>query len=106
MIKDSKGFVFSAANFHVAESGRPPEICDDGSGLAYQGYFVNRYGEQWTITVDPVNKTGVLRGGDLGWEREIPIEDGQVDPDVILNAEEKLWVQACLLAAVGERSIG
>ena len=102
MIADTKPFVFAAVNCHVAECGTPPEIRDDGSSPMYFGYFVNQYGEQWIVAIDPKTKTGVLRGGDVGWERENPISDGQVDPDLILGVDERLWVRACWLAAVGE----
>jgi hypothetical protein len=41
-----------------------------------------------------------LRGGDVGWNTVHDVIDGQVQ-GLMLNSEEQLWLQACLLAATG-----
>src|SRR5262245_20964775 len=50
-----------------ADCGNPPTITND-SGKRSCGYFQNRFGEQWGFVYDYAQKTGELRGGDLGRE--------------------------------------
>ena len=102
MIADSKPLVFAAVNHHVADCGTPPEIRDDGSSPTYFGYFVNQYGEQWVVSIDRTNKTGLLRGGDIGWATEVRLVEGKIDGDWILARDELQWLDACWQAACGE----
>ena len=77
--------------------------CGDGAAPAhYHGYFENAYGEQWTVEIGREAKTGVLRGGDVGWEA-IVIRDNQIASDVILGDDEFAWLSVCWLAATGEK---
>ena len=101
MITESQDRVFSATNFHSADCGQAPGLRDDGASLEYHGYFVNRHGEQWVLTIDQEAKTGVLRGGDIGWGTAVQIAEGKITGDVILGDDERRWLEACWLAACG-----
>lgn len=101
MIKEADpNIVLTVENAHVASCGRPPNIRHSSYDNAYVGYFANRYGEQWVLVVDREAKTGVLRGGDAGWDTEISVTDGQVG-DLVLGEEERQWFDACWRAACG-----
>lgn len=101
MTKDAQDLVFSVSNSHVAECGLPPAIHDNGSDGDYVGYFRNRYGEQWVVRIDPRTQSGVLRGGDVGWEREIELGAANMTGDIILGKDERQWLAACWMAACG-----
>ncbi len=94
--------VFIAKNAHCADSGTPPALVKEADSDAYVGYFENEHGEQWLVEIDRQNKSGTLRGGDIGWERQIEIVDGQVDPDLIIGRDEFNWLTACWSAATGD----
>jgi hypothetical protein len=84
-------------NHHIPASGDPP-IVDGEAGNNYIGYFENPYGEQWVFTFDRETGTAILRGGDVGWNEQFDVTDGNTG-DLILGREEQLWLQACLLAS-------
>ena len=69
--------VLSVENTHCDGCGRPPAIVkrQNGDPHTYVGYFENQYGEQWVVEIDPKAKTGVLRGGDIAWERAVPLRE-------------------------------
>src|SRR4051812_4773167 len=93
--------LFSADNAHVPESGMPPYLRTDSS--RYHGYFENRYGEQWVFVFDYAADRGHLRGGDTGWDHVFVLPgDSTLPPEQlpILNEEERLWLTACVQAAV------
>ena len=101
MIKDADpNVVLTVENAHVASCGHPPNIRHSSSANAYVGFFANQFGEQWVLVVDREAKTGVLRGGDIGWETEVPVINGQA-VDVILGKDERQWLEACWRAACG-----
>jgi len=101
MIKEAySNMVLTVENAHVASCGRPPGIRHGPSDGTYVGYFANRFGEQWVLVVDRESKTGVLRGGDIGWETEISVANGQAG-DLVLGKEERQWLDACWRAACG-----
>ncbi len=91
--------LLSIRNHHTPACGDPP-IVDECSGDVYIGYFANSHGEQWIFTHNRVTGEATLCGGDIGWNTVHEVVEGQV-PGLILNAEELLWLQACLLAAAG-----
>jgi len=93
--------VLSVENVHGDGCGIPPGIVKQKNDSTYTGYFENAYGEQWLVRIDRQSKTGVLRGGDVGWEEEFPIRDNQLDADLILSADEFLWLSVCWAAATG-----
>ena len=90
--------VLEARNVHCKDSGIPVPIVKDPSSDKYVGYFENQFGEQWTVQIDRQAKTGILRGGDIGWEREVEIKNDTFE-DLILSLEEFLWLSACWRAA-------
>ena len=45
---------------------------------------------------DRVDKTGELRGGDLGWDTVLPVRDGRAS--LVLGEAEALWLRACWTA--------
>ena len=87
-------------NKHGASCGEAPTITNQG-GTHYCGYFENRYGDQWVFVYDRERKIGELRGGDLGWDQVVLVEDGTVN--VNLGSEETAWLHACWTAATGHR---
>jgi hypothetical protein len=84
-------------NHHSPACGDPPIVSSDGSGV-YLGYFENSCGEQWIFTYDRVARRGELRGGDVGWNDVLSVENGRV-AGLMLAADEATWLQACWLAA-------
>jgi hypothetical protein len=59
--------------------------------------FFGSCGDLWIIGIDIKTKTGVLRGGDRRWDREIRIEGDRIHSGVILGIgeEEFGWPAAC-----------
>jgi hypothetical protein len=93
--------VLEVRNVHGASSGVPPAIKQDSSSDVYVGYFENEHGEQWTVQIDHEARTGVLRGGDYGWDNPVTLKDSRVE-EVILGPLESAWLMACWYAATGE----
>ncbi len=103
MIQDAESnIVLAVENVHTTACGRPPCIRHTVADDSYVGYFANRYNEQWVVTIDPPKKVGTLRGGDIGWDEEVPIVNGRIEGDLILGHEERQWLDACWRAACGE----
>lgn len=84
-------------NHHAPTCGDPPIVNSDDLDV-YIGYFENAFGEQWTFTYSRATKTGVLRGGDIGWNTTMDVHDGVVQ-GLVLNRAESMWLAACWLAA-------
>jgi hypothetical protein len=89
---------FVIRNKHTSSCNDPPAVDNDVEGK-YFGYFENRQGEQWVFVYDPVEKTGELRGGDIGCDTVVAVRDGR--PSIVLGEAEVLWLQACWKAATG-----
>ena len=87
-------------NHHAPASGDPP-IVDGQSGNTYIGYFENPHGEQWIFTFDRDSGVATLRGGDIGWNEPIEVEDSV--GGLVLGQEERLWLQACMSAGRQQR---
>jgi hypothetical protein len=60
--------IFVAHNQHDPRCGRPPRLRNADNPELYHGYFENIHGEQFVFTFDPATKSGVVWGGDLGWD--------------------------------------
>ena len=88
---------FVMKNNHVKNCGEPSLITNDDN-KKYYGYFENEHGEQWVFVYDYMTGNAELRGGDVGWEEVFTIKNGQAN-NLILNEEEKMWLQACWKAA-------
>ncbi len=95
--------VLAVDNDHSPQCGVPPAIVHRAGDGNYVGFFANSYGEQWVVEIDRQTKTGILRGGDIGWDTAIEIADGQVHGDLILGQDEKQWLAACWRAAMAGR---
>jgi hypothetical protein len=93
--------VLSVENVHTESCGLPPAIAKGQDDDRYVGYFENRYGEQWVVEIDREAKTGVLRGGDIGWDQRVELRNGGV-LDILLSRDEQAWLVACWRAATGE----
>ena len=99
-------FLLQIPNYHCADCGDAPKV-QGGDEHVYIGYFENPHGEQWVFTYDRRTKTGVLRGGDMGWENVCTLSDDGDTGDLLLGVEEKQWLRACWTAAKApELSIG
>ncbi len=90
--------LLSIRNHHSPACGDPPIVNEDDLDT-YIGYYENRYGEQWVFISNRATGESVLRGGDSGWNTAWPVVNGEI-ADLILNPEEKLWLAACLAAAI------
>lgn len=88
---------FIMSNAHVSSCGVPPVISNNESNN-YFGYYENEHGEQWVFIFNRTDGIAKLRGGDLGWDNVFKVIDGKVD-ELILGAEEKMWLQACWKSA-------
>lgn len=84
-------------NNHAAGCGDPP-IIDSENFRGYIGYFASQVGDQWIFTREAATGRAILRGGDIGWNREFEVVDGMV-PGIVLNDTEKLWLAACWAAS-------
>jgi hypothetical protein len=62
----------------------------------YYGYFENQHAEQWILVYDFDTETGILRGGDAGWQNMYAFINGRA-PGMTLNHEERAWLIACWL---------
>ena len=89
-------------NNHAASCGDPP-IASAEDSSTYIGYFQNCFGEQWIFTYDQNTDVAVLRGGDIGWNTAHAVIDGTAE-DLILNADERSWLQACWNSSAAQRA--
>lgn len=89
--------LFVAVNRHVASCGEPPHVDAGGEGK-YYGYFENEHGEQWVFVYDRESESGILQGGDAGWQQKFKVVGG-VASGLILDGEESQWLSACWRAA-------
>jgi len=60
--------VFAAHNTHDERCGSPPRLRNTAEPGLYHGYFENRHGEQFVFVFDRSTGTGMVTGGDLGWD--------------------------------------
>ena len=71
----------------------------------YLAYFENRLGEQLVFVHDDGESDATVLLGDVGWEPR-RVSDGGGQPDVgdlILNDEERAFVNACWIATAWRR---
>ena len=93
--------IFTAVDKHSSECGKPPARKNDGAHQ-YCGYFENTFGEQWLFVYDKIQREGVMRGGDAGWDVEFDVKDGAISGNLILSAVERQWLAACWAAATSD----
>jgi hypothetical protein len=91
-------------NHHSPSCGDPPIVGSDDPEV-YIGYFENQYGEQWIFLYHRGTGKAELRGGDVNWNTVHEVKGGVVQ-GLLLNAEERAWLQACFRAAVPSSSPG
>ncbi len=89
--------LFIAFNEHDPSCGTPPFAPADNDDH-YYGFFTNQHGEQWVFIYDLDAASGVVYGGDTGWANAYPVTKGNAK-ELILDAAERLWLQACWKAA-------
>ena len=90
--------LFFVTNGHVASSGKAPKIDGDEAGCFFS-YFENHHGEQAVLRWDHDAVGGTLWMGDCGWEEPVHVDStGGMSRGLVLNAEEKLWLEACMKA--------
>lgn len=71
----------------------------------YLAYFENRFGEQFVFVHDDGESDATVALGDVGWE-PCRVSDADGLPDVgqlILNDEERAFVNACWIATAWRR---
>jgi hypothetical protein len=85
------GLVFAAYNTHDERCGLPPRLCNTDNPGLYYGYFENRYGEQFVFTFDRTTGTGMVSGGDLGWDDPKAFTLGLLDE--VLRSTQDLAAQ-------------
>jgi len=85
------------SNHHMLASSDPP-ILDDSKADQYIGYFENIFGEQWIFIRDRETGIATLRGGDIGWNNQLDVTDGDIG-DLALNSSETQWLECCLVAS-------
>ena len=95
---NAEQIVFEASNNHSPNCGTPPAIRNVDHPDVYYGYFENEHGEQWLFSYDRRSRKGILRGGDVYWEKSFEVRDGTV-AELFLGREEWLWLRACWNAA-------
>lgn len=99
-----RGTVLIVENRHVGQCGGPPEYHLKAGDENFVAYFSGSCGDQWLLVIDLEAKTGVLRGGDVGWDTEIVIADNEIDGNWFLNPLKEFSVVAALwFSATGER---
>jgi hypothetical protein len=64
---DDTAVVFAAHNRHHERCGPPPRLRTIDNPRLYHGYFENRHGEQFVFSFDRATGSGMVSGGDLGW---------------------------------------
>ena len=71
----------------------------------YLGYFENRFGEQLVFVYDDGDRDAVVLLGDVGWEPSRVSDAGGLPDvgDLILNDEERAFVNACWIATAWRR---
>jgi hypothetical protein len=71
----------------------------------YVGYFENRFGELLVFVHDDGERDATVFLGDVGWElRRVSDAGGRPDVgDLILNDEERAFVEACWIATAWRR---
>jgi len=84
-------------NKHAKTAGEPPEITNE-TNTNYFGYFQNKHRDQWIFVYDRGEKTGELRGGDIGWSKSRVVQDGKVR-EQDLDDDEAAWLMAAWKAA-------
>jgi hypothetical protein len=94
-------------NHHVPECGSFPDWALSPPPESYFGYFENEHGEQWALLATP--GTALLAGGDCGWDQTFELRHPDwravvekrcpIWPDLILDMNERTWLNACLQAA-------
>ena len=94
--------ILTIYNNHYESCGEPPKL-DNAIGGMYIGYFQNEYGEQWLFTYDHATDTGILRGGDVNWDKRYIVMNGNV-PELVLDSGEQQWLTSCWNAATAFRT--
>ena len=85
--------LFKVNNKHTEKSGKSPQF--DGNKVGgYHGYFQNEYGDQFVFVYDYTSRKGMLWSGDAGWDEPYHVVDGNA-PNLIMGANEVLWLQVC-----------
>lgn len=80
-------------------------VIEERSGRRYLGYFENKFGEQLVFVHDDGEPDATVFLGDVDWEpRRVTDAGGLPDTgDLILNDEERAFVNACWLATASRR---
>lgn len=91
--------VIHVRNRHFPSCGSPPAI--EAGSSSYVSYFEGPYGDQWVVEIDRKAGTGILRGGDIGWDEPVTLHDDNLEGGLILGDEEFRWLAACWKAATG-----
>src|SRR6266545_3115667 len=85
----------------------PHEGADEASKqekplLVIHNFHNPHYGEQWVFVYDYDSETGIVRGGDAGWENIYSVVDGRAR-GLSLSVEEKVWLYICWYEATARK---
>ena len=92
--------LFSVSNHQCKDSGPSPEVDGDREGSLYS-YHENAHQEQSIFEGNLETGEILVRMGDCGWEQRLTLKPDPlrlVDENngtIVLNQEEKFWLQAC-----------
>ena len=67
--------------------------------------FTNQFGERWYLDVDFESETALLTGDELGDDTIEIAADRIQEPDLILAAEEKQWLDGVWFELFGRRLV-
>lgn len=96
-LKVAPGFVFMAKNFHCVACGKPPNI--KAKSVFQTSYFENALGEQMVYVYDRKSDAALLYHGDAEWDPPHMVDLDAAKCDVVLDADEKLWLKACIVCS-------
>ena len=85
--------------FHVSNQHRlDAPFFSDALSTQYIGYFQNRNGEQLVFVYDDLTASGTLYHGDADWV-PYPLSNEGIPDNLVLSADEQLWLDLCWRAA-------
>ncbi|GEM_PF-3634858 len=95
---EEEGLVFTVNNFHIAHSGRLPEVNANDSNK-YFVYFASSCGDQTVLIYVRKERIGPLRVGDSPWSKDVAVVNEVVE-GLYLDPDDQTWLEACRFATI------